>query len=313
MSWKICQRATTRLRRRRARRAVPADPGLHVHLTFDPAQDVAAVPEPRQAQGRRAARAGVNSHVEMAYAFTEAGFEATTMHMTDLQTGRADWPTSGRGGLRRLQLRRHPGRRYRLARVPSPSTRCWPSSSGLLRARTPSAWACATAARCLPSWPTSSPARRTGRASPPTRARRFEARLSLVEVLESPSLFLQGMAGSRLPIAVAHGEGYANFKYRATRRPGHRRHALRGQPCAAHRAVPFNPNGSPGGLTVMTTADGRFTAMMPHPSACSQHPDRLDGPCPPLAPGLSPGCACGAMRVAGWADFIVKSWLWRFW
>ena len=97
------------------------------------------------------------------------------------------------------------------------------------------------------------------------QSERFEARYAMVEVLESPSLFLQGMAGSRLPIAVAHGEGYANFRFRG--------HA--GKAIAAMRFVdnhgtatetyPFNPNGSPGGLTAVTTADGRFTAMMPHP------------------------------------------------
>ncbi|TAM45836.1 MAG: phosphoribosylformylglycinamidine synthase, partial [Burkholderiaceae bacterium] len=97
------------------------------------------------------------------------------------------------------------------------------------------------------------------------RSERFEARLSMVEVLDSPSLFFAGMAGSRLPIAVAHGEGYADF--------GHRGNA--GRAIAAMRftdnfgtateAYPFNPNGSPGGLTAVTTADGRFTAMMPHP------------------------------------------------
>ena len=98
------------------------------------------------------------------------------------------------------------------------------------------------------------------------QSERFEARLSLVEVLDRPSLFFAGMAGSRLPIAVAHGEGFANFS--AARR--------RGKPCIARCAsstttaqptetYPFNPNGSPGGLTAVTTADGRFTALMPHP------------------------------------------------
>jgi phosphoribosylformylglycinamidine synthase len=97
------------------------------------------------------------------------------------------------------------------------------------------------------------------------QSERFEARLSQVEVLDSPSLFFQGMAGWRLPIAVSHGEGYANF-------------ALRGDLTQVQQAMrfvdgqgtgtelyPLNPNGSPGGLTAVTTADGRFTAMMPHP------------------------------------------------
>jgi phosphoribosylformylglycinamidine synthase len=87
----------------------------------------------------------------------------------------------------------------------------------------------------------------------------------MVEVLESPSLFLQGMAGSRLPIAVAHGEGLTNFKHRgnAAQAIGAMRFVdNQGQ---ATEQYPFNPNGSAGGLTAVTTADGRFTAMMPHP------------------------------------------------
>jgi len=97
------------------------------------------------------------------------------------------------------------------------------------------------------------------------QSERFEARLSLVEVLDSPSVFLQGMAGARLPIAVAHGEGFANFSQRGNAArvlPAMRFVDNAGQPSEAY---PYNPNGSPGGLTAVTTADGRFTAMMPHP------------------------------------------------
>jgi phosphoribosylformylglycinamidine synthase len=97
------------------------------------------------------------------------------------------------------------------------------------------------------------------------RSEQFEARLSLVEVLDSPSIFFSGMAGSRLPIAVAHGEGYADFSQRGDAKTVHR--AMRfvdhqGRPTEAY---PFNPNGSPEGLTAVTTADGRFTVLMPHP------------------------------------------------
>jgi len=84
-------------------------------------------------------------------------------------------------------------------------------------------------------------------------------------VLESPSLFFTGMAGSRLPIAVAHGEGFADFSQRgnaAQVRPAMRFVDHHG---AATEAYPFNPNGSPGGLTSVTTDDGRFTVLMPHP------------------------------------------------
>jgi len=97
------------------------------------------------------------------------------------------------------------------------------------------------------------------------KSEQFEARLSLVEVLESPSLFFTGMAGSRLPVAVAHGEGFADFSQRGDAQAVQR--AMRfvdhqGQPTEAY---PANPNGSAGGLTSVTTADGRFTVLMPHP------------------------------------------------
>jgi phosphoribosylformylglycinamidine synthase len=97
------------------------------------------------------------------------------------------------------------------------------------------------------------------------KSEQFEARLSLVEVLDSPSIFFAGMAGSRIPIAVAHGEGFADFSERGNAKTVKR--AMRfvdhhGRPTEAY---PANPNGSPEGLTAVTTADGRFTALMPHP------------------------------------------------
>jgi phosphoribosylformylglycinamidine synthase len=116
----------------------------------------------------------------------------------------------------------------------------------------------------------------------------FEARLSLVEVLDSPSIFFTGMAGSRLPVAVAHGEGYAEFADAQA--------LARAQPLIALRFVdnggnvteryPLNPNGSPQGITGLTTPDGRYTLLMPHPERVfrtvqnSWHPDGWgeDGP-----------------------------------
>ena len=118
----------------------------------------------------------------------------------------------------------------------------------------------------------------------------FEARFSMVEVLDSPSILLAGMAGSHLPIAVAHGEGRADFgsveRAREVLESG--RVALRyvdnrGEPTERY---PLNPNGSPFGITGLTTDDGRFTIMMPHPERVfrtvqhSWHPDEWgeDGP-----------------------------------
>ena len=97
------------------------------------------------------------------------------------------------------------------------------------------------------------------------RSEQYEARLSMVEVLASPSVLLAGMAGSRMPVVVAHGEGRADFD--PGERPRHAGAVLRfidndGSPATTY---PANPNGSPDGLTGFTSADGRATILMPHP------------------------------------------------
>jgi len=97
------------------------------------------------------------------------------------------------------------------------------------------------------------------------RSEQFEGRLAMVEVLASPSLFFAGMAGSRMPIAVAHGEGYADFSQRGDAAQVERALRFVDHHGRATEAYPFNPNGSPEGLAGVTTADGRFTALMPHP------------------------------------------------
>jgi phosphoribosylformylglycinamidine synthase len=84
-------------------------------------------------------------------------------------------------------------------------------------------------------------------------------------VLDSPSLFFKGMAGSRLPIVVSHGEGYADFSQRGDANSVQRTMRFVDDAGRPTEAYPANPNGSPGGLTAVTTADGRFTALMPHP------------------------------------------------
>jgi phosphoribosylformylglycinamidine synthase len=94
---------------------------------------------------------------------------------------------------------------------------------------------------------------------------RFEARLSMVEVLQSPSLFFKDMQGAKLPIAVAHGEGFANFSQRGDASKSIAAMRFIDNYGAATETYPANPNGSPEGLTAVTTPDGRFTAMMPHP------------------------------------------------
>ena len=209
---------------------------------------------------------GVNSHVEMAYAFAAAGFDAYDVHMTDLQTGRAklqdfkgvvacggfsygDTLGAGIGWARSITFN------------PTLSAQM---QAFFARTDTFGLGVCngcqmfAELAPLIPgaqAWP-----RFTTNLS-----ERFEARLSQVEVLSSPSLFFEGMAGSVLPIVVSHGEGLANFNLRgdAQQVVAAMRHVdAQGQ---ATERYPANPNGSPGGLCAVTTPDGRFTAMMPHP------------------------------------------------
>ena len=269
VSWKICQQRDNPVcaDSEHASAGNPANPGLHVSLTFKPEENVAApwlnLAKPKVAILREQ---GVNSHVEMAYAFAEAGFESHDVHMTDLQSGRVslkdfqglvacggfsygDTLGAGIGWARSITFNPALSEQFK---------------SYFARQDTFGLGVCngcqmfAELADIIPGaqdWPRFTT----------NQSERFEARLSMVEVLPSPSLFFQDMAGSRLPIAVAHGEGYANFKYRGNANKAIGAMRFVDNWGEATEAYPANPNGSPAGLTAVTTADGRFTAMMPHP------------------------------------------------
>jgi phosphoribosylformylglycinamidine synthase len=240
------------------------DPGLHVHLTFTPeAPFVSSGAKPKVAILREQ---GVNSHVEMAYAMSLGGFDSFDVHMSDLQSGAVkldgfaafvacggfsygDTLGAGEGWARSIMFNPVLTEQFRAF---------FSRSDTLALGVCNGCQMLAALASIIPgadAWP------RFTR----NQSEQYEARLALVEVLASPSVFFQGMAGSRLPIAVAHGEGFANFARQGD--AGKVIQAMRfvdnhGQ---ATEAYPFNPNGSPGGLTSVTTADGRFTALMPHP------------------------------------------------
>ena len=270
VSWKITQQRDNPVcaDSEHAAAGEPTDPGMHVHLTFDPKENVAApfinvAAKPRVAVLREQ---GVNSHVEMAYAFTEAGFDAVDVHMSDLQSGRAQLKDfAGVVACGGFSYGDTLGAGIGWARSITFNDRLSEQFQAFFgRTDTFGLGVCngcqmfAELADIIPGaqdWPRFTQ----------NQSNRFEARLSMVEVLESPSLFLQGMAGSRLPIAVAHGEGFANFQFRGNAQQvvkSMRYVDNHGQPTEQY---PFNPNGSAGGLTAVTTADGRFTAMMPHP------------------------------------------------
>ena len=273
VSWKICQQRDNPAcaDAEHAAAGQASDPGMHVTLSFDPAinpADSVAAPflnlsRPKVAILREQ---GVNSHVEMAYAFHKAGFESHDVHMTDLQSGRANLADfQGLVACGGFSYGDTLGAGIGWARSITFNPALAEQFKGFFgRSDTFALGVCngcqmfAELADIIPGaqdWPRFTT----------NQSERFEARLSMVKVLESPSLFLQGMAGSRLPIAVAHGEGFANFKHRgnAAQAIGAMRFVdNHGQ---ATEQYPFNPNGSAGGLTAVTTADGRFTAMMPHP------------------------------------------------
>jgi phosphoribosylformylglycinamidine synthase len=244
------------------------DPGLLPALGFDPALDIAAPYINRGARPRIAIlrEQGVNGQVEMAAAFTRAGFEAVDVHMTDLIDGRhrladfrglaacggfsyGDVLGAGRGWatsiLERAALREQFAAFF--ARGDSFSLGVCNGCQMLSQLR-----------ELIPGaahWPQ----------FVRNASEQYEARLALVEVLDSPSILFAGMDGSRIPVVVAHGEGRVAFRNdgdAAQARAAMRFVDALGEP-ALH--YPLNPNGSPDGLTGFTSEDGRATILMPHP------------------------------------------------
>jgi phosphoribosylformylglycinamidine synthase len=255
------------------------DPGLSYHLAFNPKDTILPLTtsiasvlgrKPRVAILREQ---GVNGHAEMAFAFHVAGFSAVDVHMTDFTTGRVSLSSfvglaacggfsygdvlgAGQGWAKSVLLHENTRNVFRrfferpdtftlgvcngcqfLSRLKEliPATECWPTFER-------------------------------------NESEQYEARVCMVEVQDSesaPSVFLHGMSGSRLPIVVAHGEGRAAFAY-----PSHQHQLMsdklvsiryidnRGSPTMQY---PYNPNGSPEGITGVRTPDGRVLALMPHP------------------------------------------------
>jgi phosphoribosylformylglycinamidine synthase len=240
------------------------DPGLSFQLNFEIRNHFIG----RQARPRVAIlrEQGVNSQVEMAAAFTRAGFEAVDVHMSDIIAGRitlggfrgmaicggfsyGDVLGGGQGWAKSVLFNARARREFETF-FGRGDTFALGSCNGCQMM--------AALKEIIPGaehWPVFAG----------NRSAQFEGRFVMVEVLDSPSILLRGMAGSRMPIATAHGEGCAAFENRldaekalvALRFVDHH-----GQ---ATEKYPLNPNGSPGGITGLTTPDGRFTIVMPHP------------------------------------------------
>jgi phosphoribosylformylglycinamidine synthase len=244
------------------------DPGLHAKLSFDPVHDVAAPyintgVRPRLAILREQ---GVNGQVEMAAAFHRAGFEVHDVHMSDLLAGRVrltDYKglaacggfsygdVLGAGGGWAASILHN-------ARARDEFEAFFNRSDSFALGVCNGCQMMSRIKEIIPGaqdWP------RFER----NLSEQFEARLAMVEVPDNPSILLSGMAGSRMPIVVAHGEGRAVFASQAQQK--------RAQVCLRYvdnrgritETYPANPNGSPRGITGLTTPDGRFTIMMPHP------------------------------------------------
>jgi phosphoribosylformylglycinamidine synthase len=248
------------------------DPGLSPRLAFDPAVNPAA---PFIATGARPRVAilreqGVNSQVEMAAAFLRAGFAPVDVHMSDILAGRrslaefrglvacggfsfGDVLGAGGGWARSILF----------------NARARDEFAAFFQRADAFALGVCNGCQMLSGLREIIPGTDHWPRFVQNLSEQFEARLSLVEVLEGRSLFLQGMAGSRLLIATSHGEGRAEFRaagdLAASQAAG--QVAIRyvdnhGRPALAY---PANPNGSPDGVAGFSSADGRVTIFMPHP------------------------------------------------
>ena len=245
------------------------EPGIQPQLTFDLDDDVAA---PYIARGVRPSVAilreqGVNGQVEMAAAFERAGFRPVDVHMSDLAEGRRD--LSGFVGLAACGGFSYgdvlgAGRGWATAILENPALH--DQFADFFRRGDRFALGVCNGCQMLSQLRSIIPGTRHWPAFLRNRSEQYEARLAQVEVTDSPSWLFAGMAGSRLPVVVAHGEGRADFRTTggsATQA----RICLRyvdGQGAVA-ASYPANPNGSPGGITGLCNDDGRVTILMPHP------------------------------------------------
>ncbi|OCH57184.1 phosphoribosylformylglycinamidine synthase [Vibrio cyclitrophicus] len=249
-----------------------SDPGLNVKLSFDVNEDIAAPfintgAKPKMAILREQ---GVNSHVEMAAAFDRAGFEATDIHMSDILTGQAVLEEYNGlvacGGFSYGDVL-GAGEGWAKSVLFNDSTRDQ-FENFFKREDTFSLGVC-NGCQMLSNLRELIPGAEYWPRFVRNESERFEARFSLVEVQKSDSVFFNGMEGSRMPIAVSHGEG------RVEVRDNDHLNAIENSGTVALRYVdnngnqtqqyPNNPNGSPNAITGLTTTDGRVTIMMPHP------------------------------------------------
>ena len=244
------------------------DPGLHAQLSFDPAEDVAAPFIARGARPRIAIlrEQGVNGQIEMAAAFERAGFAAVDVHMSDIIAGRASLAAYrglvACGGFSYGDVL-GAGEGWAKSILFNPRAR--DEFEAYFRRSDAFALGVCNGCQMMSNLHEIIPGAAHWPKFLKNRSEQFEARFVMVEVTASPSLFFAGMAGSRIAVPTAHGEGravFANADAQAQALVALRHVDNRG---AATEVYPANPNGSPAGITGLTTADGRVTILMPHP------------------------------------------------
>ena len=242
------------------------DPGLHVKLTYNLNEAPRlALSRPKIAILREQ---GVNGQVEMAAAFDRAGFSAVDVHMSDVISGRVKLTdfkgVAACGGFSYGDVL-GAGEGWAKSILFNPRAR--DEFEVFFQRNDTFALGVCNGCQMMSNLHEIIPGATHWAHFARNQSEQFEARFVMVEVQASPSILFEGMAGSRMPIVVAHGEGYADFSDAKKLKSAQALVTLRyvdnaGQPTETY---PLNPNGSPQGITGLTTPDGRFSIMMPHP------------------------------------------------
>ncbi|AVO52027.1 phosphoribosylformylglycinamidine synthase [Ectopseudomonas mendocina] len=248
------------------------NPGLSVKLGFDVNQDVAA---PYIKKGVRPQIAilreqGVNGQVEMAAAFDRAGFSAIDVHMSDILAGRVSLEAfKGLVACGGFSYGDVLGAGEGWAKSVLFNARARDAFQGFFERKDSFTLGVCNGCQMMSNLHELIPGTEFWPHFVRNRSEQFEARVAMVQIQESASIFLQGMAGSRMPIAIAHGEGHAEFESEEALLEADLSGTVAMRFVDNHGKVtetyPANPNGSPRGITGLTSRDGRVTIMMPHP------------------------------------------------
>ena len=245
-----------------------ADPGLHVKSTYELNENISPLlllTRPKIAILREQ---GVNGQMEMAAAFDRAGFAAVDVHMSDIISGRVSLRDfkgiAACGGFSYGDVL---GAGEGWAKSILFNSRARDEFEAFFQRKDTFALGVCNGCQMMSNLHEIIPGAENWAHFARNRSEQFEARFVMVEVQPSPSIFFNGMAGSRMPIVVSHGEGYADFGDEKRLKAAQKLVTLRyvDHSGDATETYPLNPNGSPQGITGLTTRNGRFTIMMPHP------------------------------------------------